>query len=264
MRTFWMRIYSSAYWVLVADFVYILVGIILPMMAEQPEVAEFLPLVIVFLGLFLVAALVTSLWSGATRRGWVWLVGVVPPILFLLMNAPFVPFALTHPTDVPGFTALLPLVVGTIVLAIAGWRAFRDVRAVAPAAPPARRTMLAVTATVAAVVGALATSFLTGIGGSIGGSVAEATTTTTVEARDTKFGTTALAATTGETLGIVLINRDSIPHSFDVDALNVSVQMPANSTTVAAIAPTAAGTLEFYCAVPGHKEAGMVGTITVE
>ncbi len=263
MRTFWMRLYSAAYWVLVADFVYILVGIILPMMAEQPEVAEFLPLIVVFLGLFLVAALATSLWSGASRRGWVWLAGVVPPILFLLMNAPFVPFALTHPTDVPGFTALLPLVVGTIVLAIAGWRAFRDVRTVAPASP-ARRTVLAVTATAAAVVGALATSFLTGIGGSVGGSVAEATTTTTLEAKDTKFGTTPLAARRGETLGIVLLNRDSFPHSFDVDSLNITVQMPANSTTIAAITPTIAGTLDFYCAVPGHKEAGMVGTIAVE
>lgn len=264
MRTFWMRIYSVVYWLLVADFAYILVGIILPAMAEQPEVAAFLPLIAVFLGLFLIMALTTSLWGGAVRRGWVWLVGLVPPILFLLMNASFIPFALTHPTDVSGFTAILPLVVGTIVLVIAGWKAFRDTRKATLAASPARRTVLAVTATAAAVVGALVTSFLTGIGGSAGGSVAEATTTTTVEAKDTKFGTTALAARAGETLGIVLINRDSFPHSFDVDALNIHVQLPANSTSVAAIAPTAAGPLEFYCGVPGHKEAGMVGTIGVE
>ena len=68
----------------------------------------------------------------------------------------------------------------------------------------------------------------------------------------------------GETLGIVLINHDSFPHSFDIDALNVHVQMPAHSTSVAAVAPTASGPLEFYCAVPGHREAGMVGSITVE
>lgn len=264
MRTFSMQVYSVVYWLLVADFAYIVVGIILPAMAEQPEVAAFLPLVLVFLGLFLIAALATSLWGGAVRRGWVWLAGLVPPILFLLMNAPFVPFALTHPTDVPAFTALLPLVVGTIVLVIAGWKAFRDARAGTPAASPARRTVLVVAATAAAVVGALATSFLTGVGGSTGGSVAEAASTTVLEAKDTKFGATALAAKAGETLGIVLINRDSIPHSFEVDALSVSVQMPANSTTIAAIAPTAAGTLEFYCAVPGHKEAGMVGAIVVE
>lgn len=190
--------------------------------------------------------------------------GLVPPILFLLMNAPFIPFALTHPTDVSGFTAILPLVVGTIVLAIAGWRAFREARTTAAVTSPARRTVLALTATGAAAFGALVTSFLTGIGGSTGGSVAEATTTTTVEAKDTKFGPTALAARAGETLGIVLINRDSFPHSFDIDALNIHVQLPANSTSVAAIAPITAGSLEFYCGVPGHKEAGMVGTIGVE
>lgn len=264
MRTFWMRVYSVVYWLLVVDFVYILIGIILPAMAEQPEVAAFVPLIAVFLGLFLVVALVTTLWGGAIRRGWVWLAGLVPAILFLLMNAPFIPFALTHPTDVSGFTAVLPLVAGTIVLVIAGWNAFRDARATAPAASPARRTMLAVTATAAAVVGALATSFLTGIGGSAGGSVAEATTTTEVEAKDTRFTTTAVTAKTGETLGIVLINRDSFPHSFDIDALDIHVQMPAKSTSVAAVAPAAAGPLEFYCAVPGHREAGMVGSIAVE
>ena len=164
----------------------------------------------------------------------------------------------------PGFTAILPLVVGTIVLAIAGWKAFGDARTAAPAVAPARRTLLALTATAAALAAALGTSFLTGIGGSVGGSVPEATTTTTVEARDTRFGTTALAAKAGETLGVVLINRDPFQHSFDVDALNIHVQLPANSTSVAAITPTAAGPLEFYCAVPGHKEAGMVGTIAVE
>jgi uncharacterized cupredoxin-like copper-binding protein len=264
MRTFWMRVYAVAYWLLVADFLYILVGIILPSMAEQPEVAAFLPLIAVFLGLFLVVALTTSLWVGTTRRGWVWLVGLVPPILFLLLNLPFLPFALTHPTDVPGFTAILPLVVGTIVLAIAGWRSFRDARTSELALPPRRGTLLALTATAGALAAALGTSFLTGIGGTTGGSVAEATTTATVEAKDTKFGTTALAARTGETLGVVLINRDPFQHSFDVDALNIHVQLPANSTSVAAVAPTAAGPLEFYCAVPGHKEAGMVGTISVE
>ena len=264
MRTFWMRIYSVVYWLLVVVFIYILVGIILPAMAEQPEVAAFVPLFAVFLGLFLVVALTTTFWGGAIRRGWIWLAGLIPAILFLLLNAPFIPFALTHPTDVPGFTSVVPLVVGSIVLVVAGWRASRDARAAAPAAPPARRTVLALTATAASVVGALATSFMTGIGGSAGGSVAEATTTTEVEARDTSFTTTALTAKTGETLGIVLINRDSFPHSFDIDALNVHVQMPAHSTSVAAVAPTASGPLEFYCAVPGHREAGMVGSITVE
>jgi hypothetical protein len=129
-----MRAYSVDYWLLVLVFVYILVGIIFPAMAEQPDVAAFVPLFAVFLGLFLVVALATTLWGGAIRRGWVWLAGLIPAILFLLMNAPFIPFALTHPTDVPGFTSVLPLVVGSIVLVIAGWRASRDARAAAPAA----------------------------------------------------------------------------------------------------------------------------------
>jgi uncharacterized cupredoxin-like copper-binding protein len=42
------------------------------------------------------------------------------------------------------------------------------------------------------------------------------------------------------------------------------VQLPPESTTAVAIKPTAPGSLEFYCSVPGHRDAGMVGTINIE
>ena len=36
------------------------------------------------------------------------------------------------------------------------------------------------------------------------------------------------------------------------------------STVAVAITQTGPGALEFYCSIPGHREAGMVGTIAVE
>jgi uncharacterized cupredoxin-like copper-binding protein len=68
----------------------------------------------------------------------------------------------------------------------------------------------------------------------------------------------------GEVLGLFVTNNDGISHSFDVDSLDIHVDLPANSTTAIAIKPTEPGTLEFYCSVPGHREAGMVGTIDVK
>ena len=68
----------------------------------------------------------------------------------------------------------------------------------------------------------------------------------------------------GDVLGIFVINRDPYGHSFDIDSLGIHVALPPNSTTAVAIKPTAAGNLEFYCSIPGHKAAGMVGTIAVQ
>jgi uncharacterized cupredoxin-like copper-binding protein len=68
----------------------------------------------------------------------------------------------------------------------------------------------------------------------------------------------------GEVLGLFVINKDGIAHSFDIDSLDIHVQLPPNSTTAVAIKPTGPGTLEFFCGVPGHREAGMVGSITVD
>jgi plastocyanin len=62
---------------------------------------------------------------------------------------------------------------------------------------------------------------------------------------------------------ISLPNTGALPHNFSIDELGISVDVAAGDTGTATInAP--AGTYEFYCNVPGHKEAGMVGTLTVQ
>ena len=42
------------------------------------------------------------------------------------------------------------------------------------------------------------------------------------------------------------------------------MQLLPKSTIGVGIEPTGSGSLEFYCSVPGHREAGTVGTINVE
>lgn len=63
---------------------------------------------------------------------------------------------------------------------------------------------------------------------------------------------------------ITLVNRGAIVHNFTIDQLNVHSGdiKPGQSTTVTINAP--AGTYTYYCAIPGHRAAGMVGTLTVK
>jgi len=57
-------------------------------------------------------------------------------------------------------------------------------------------------------------------------------------------------------------NKDLFWHTFTIDALHINVDTPIGGRRriTATIAP---GTYEYYCRVPGHRAAGMHGTLTV-
>lgn len=267
MRTFAMSLAAAGAALIVGVFVYFIFAFILPAMAEDPggEGAAFLPIMVAFIAVFGVLGLASWLWVGARHRSWFWILHVIAGILVLLMFAPQITFSLTHPADAQGFIPTVLALLGAGLTIAGGIAAFLDVRRGRQTWTRAGRAGWLVTALSGLVLGAVATSALAGGAGASGGGVTEAPTTTgVVTAENTVWVPTSLQVKSGEVLGLFVINRDDFAHSFDIDALGVSVQLPPNSTTAVAIKPTAAGTLEFYCAVPGHKEAGMVGTITVE
>jgi uncharacterized cupredoxin-like copper-binding protein len=123
-----------------------------------------------------------------------------------------------------------------------------------------------ISAVVGAVVGAAATSLLASSAASASGTtMAEAPTTTgVVIAEKTAFTEAGLTIEDGEVLGLFVVNKDGIGHAFDIDSLGIHVQLPPNSTIAVAVNPPGPGSLEFYCSLPGHRDAGMVGTISVE
>ena len=62
---------------------------------------------------------------------------------------------------------------------------------------------------------------------------------------------------------ISLPNNGAASHNFSIDELDISIDLaPGEVKEVEINAP--AGVYEYYCNVPGHREAGMVGTLTVE
>ena len=84
----------------------------------------------------------------------------------------------------------------------------------------------------------------------------------TIESHDIFFQPTELEIPANQDVKILLPNLGASAHDFSIDELGINVSLPAGESGEVMInAP--AGTYQFYCNVPGHKEAGMVGTLVV-
>lgn len=76
------------------------------------------------------------------------------------------------------------------------------------------------------------------------------------------FSETNLSATAGE-MTLTLENKDLFWHTFTITELDVDLWVPVGARLAVSFdAPP--GVYEFFCAIPGHREAGMVGTLRVE
>ncbi|HET9662089.1 MAG TPA: SH3 domain-containing protein [Thermomicrobiales bacterium] len=96
-------------------------------------------------------------------------------------------------------------------------------------------------------------------------SIASSTTETTLEARDLIFEPTTLyLAESDEPTVIHLSNKGALVHRFRIDELGIDVEAePGETVDIEIPAGTAAGLYSFYCSVPGHREAGMAGTLVI-
>ncbi len=91
-----------------------------------------------------------------------------------------------------------------------------------------------------------------------------------VVATDLKFTPSTLQAKVGQTIKLLMDNKGVIEH--DIALPTIKADKPAASLKVLAkpgqsasleFTPTAPGTYEYICTIPGHKEAGMKGTLNV-
>jgi plastocyanin len=78
------------------------------------------------------------------------------------------------------------------------------------------------------------------------------------------FDQTELTAAAGE-VTIELTNDSGLPHNVEVEGNGVEeVSETITEGTTSLTLTLEPGEYEFYCAVPGHREGGMEGTLTVE
>lgn len=84
-----------------------------------------------------------------------------------------------------------------------------------------------------------------------------------VVAEDFAFEPSDITAEAGEDLAIVLTSEDLL-HDFTIDELDAHVAADRGETSTGGLSADEPGTYTYYCSVPGHRAAGMEGTLTVE
>ena len=270
-RTLAMNLVSVGNATIGVALVYFLVVVVVPL-GDRPSTAALITLMSLFIGVVGITAIVSAVWEGARRRAWFWLAATVPALLLLLMNLRHIASDIFHPAATGPYLVTISFLAGALAVLVGGVVAFLDVRRGRPTWRRAGRAAWATAIVTGVLVGAAATSILAGAAASNSsassagvGEVAAAPTTTGVLIVDNfRFADSRIEMKPGDVLGLLITNNDETAHSFDVDSLDLHVPLPPNATTAVAIQPTDPGTFEFYCALPGHKGAGMVGTISVE
>jgi hypothetical protein len=81
--------------------------------------------------------------------------------------------------------------------------------------------------------------------------------------KDILFDPTTATIPSNTAVTIHLVNEGSALHNFSMPDQGVSVDVEAGQSADVEIPALPAGDYAFDCDVPGHKEAGMVGTLTV-
>lgn len=82
-----------------------------------------------------------------------------------------------------------------------------------------------------------------------------------VVADEFSFSPAELEVEVGETVNLVLVNEGQLPHDLTIPALGFSIAAGPGATASGALTVDRPGTYTFVCTVPGHRAAGMIGSL---
>ena len=91
-----------------------------------------------------------------------------------------------------------------------------------------------------------------------------AVTAIEIDAFDLGFKPNAITIPANTDVTVTFKNTGFLPHDFSIDALSISTGSINGGQETSVTINASAGTYQFYCNVPGHKDAGMVGVLTVK
>ena len=95
-----------------------------------------------------------------------------------------------------------------------------------------------------------------------GGAPTSGARTIEVEARNFAFVPDHLRATAGEELALRLHSSDN-SHDFAIDGLGLVAEVAGGETETVRLRIDRVGKYPYFCTIPGHRDGGMEGTITV-
>jgi plastocyanin len=101
-------------------------------------------------------------------------------------------------------------------------------------------------------------------GGDPAGTTDQAATSVSVQFLDISFSETEITIPADTDVTFTFTNNGVLPHNFTIDDPQVFSGDLTGGQSSDVVVNLPAGTYEYYCSIPGHKEAGMVGTLTVE
>ncbi|MCC7103645.1 MAG: cupredoxin domain-containing protein [Chloroflexi bacterium] len=101
-------------------------------------------------------------------------------------------------------------------------------------------------------------------GAAAGGSAASSGTEVRVTTTEFKFAPGALQVPSGKAVNLVLDNKGALEHDMMVTDLGIHLRADPHQVTQTSATFSKPGTYAFECTIPGHKEAGMKGTIQVQ
>jgi plastocyanin len=86
----------------------------------------------------------------------------------------------------------------------------------------------------------------------------------TITGTEFKYDPNTINASPGQKVNVTLVNKGSVKHTFVLTEANINISADAGQSATGSFTAPAAGTYSFFCDQPGHKDAGMVGTLTVK
>lgn len=84
-----------------------------------------------------------------------------------------------------------------------------------------------------------------------------------IEASEFEFAPDTVTIAADSDVEITLDNVGAVEHDWAVEELDVNIHADAGETATGTV-NVPAGTYDIICTIPGHAEAGMVGTLVVE